>query len=383
MLEECFLNLIKGKSKGPGASIARALLRPLSFGYGLGASANNFLFNCRLRKIHQLPRPVISIGNITLGGTGKTPFTAWLAEYFQSKGFAPALISRGYHSQRQPGDTILQNDEARELALRLSDVPHLQGSNRFEIAQILLEKYPQTSVFILDDAFQHRKLARDLDVVLLDALAPFGLNALFPRGLLREPLTNLKRADVILLSRADLIPPDERAQIRKITEHYAKSGFIWGEIAHRFRRVFLPDHRNALPAVIPQGDSVKYPDQILDFEKWKMSCNERRSFAFCGLGNPEGFHQSLIKSDLSPIAFRVFPDHYHYTTQDMKLLIQQAKESGATEFLTTMKDRVKLTPDLLNIFKNQSLAALETGIEFLTDPAPLKSLLNSLMLPKQ
>lgn len=414
MLEEKFLDLIKGKSKGPCATIARSLLRCFSFGYGLGAATNNFLFDKRFRKINRLPRPVISIGNITLGGTGKTPFTAWLADYFQSRESSPALISRGYQSQLQPGETVPQNDEARELSLRLSHVPHLQGSNRFQTAQLLLEQYPQTSIFLLDDAFQHRKLARDLDIVLLDALDPFGLNALFPRGLLREPLSNLKRADVILLSRADLIPPEERIKIKQNIEHWINKNCIWGEIAHHFRRVFLfnpqsdhfqnrSDHfQNNSDHCKNKGDhsqnnsdcsqnnsdrceegrnyeSTKYPGRFLDFDIWHKSFSENRFIAFCGLGNPEGFRRSLTKAGISPIAFRVFPDHYHYTKQDLKSLVRQANELQATGFLTTMKDRVKLTPDLLKILENRSLAALETGIEFLTDPEPLESVLNSLL----
>jgi tetraacyldisaccharide 4'-kinase len=154
--------------------------------------------------VQRVAAPVISVGNITVGGTGKTPFVAWLAQWFALRQMPVTIISRGYGSRRGT-----PNDEALELAARLPDVPHLQNPDRVAAAEQALHANA-TQVLILDDAFQHRRLARDLDIVLLDALEPFGYEHLLPRGLLREPIESLSRAHVVALSRSDAVDEPRR-----------------------------------------------------------------------------------------------------------------------------------------------------------------------------
>ncbi len=360
MLEKHFLDLVRGQSQGMTACGEKFALRLISLGYEAGVRFNNFLYDKEIKKIKSVSVPVISVGNITMGGTGKTPFTAWLAEYFISRGFHPALISRGYHSQIRAGETKPLNDEARELALRLTDVPHVQGPDRFQIASGFLDQHRETDLIILDDAFQHRRLARTVDIVLLDALDPFGCNAIFPRGLLREPVPSLKRADFILLSRADLVSSDIRQEIKDKVFRYSPRS-VWGEIIHSFRRVFScrsgeKDHQNS-------------------FDEWKKDQKNRRFIAFCGLGNPDGFRKSLEKAGIVPVEFRSFADHHLYTEQEAEQLAADAEKYNISGFLTTMKDRVKWTPKMIALLKNYELTALETGIEFISDEDLIKKTL--------
>ena len=143
-------------------------------------------------KIHRAAVPVVSVGNLTLGGTGKTPMVEWLARWYRRRGLRVAILSRGY------GQEGGLNDEGQVLEENLPDVPHLQGPDRVALAGIAAYEL-ETELIVLDDGFQHRRLARDLDLVLIDALDPFGLGNLFPRGLLREPIRSLRRASVVVL----------------------------------------------------------------------------------------------------------------------------------------------------------------------------------------
>ena len=153
--------------------------------------------------------PVVSVGNLTLGGTGKTPMVAWLASWFRRRGAAVAILSRGYRAGSGG-----QNDEALELAHGLPGVLHLQDPQRVRAARHAVEEH-HCQVLLLDDAFQHRRIARDVDIVLLDALEPFGWERVFPRGMLREPLAGLARAQVVALSRADAVDVETREAIAR------------------------------------------------------------------------------------------------------------------------------------------------------------------------
>jgi len=193
-----FRDLVSGRWRGLAAATLRGALGYLESSYRLIVKRRNSRFDSGALPVEQVSAPVISVGNLTVGGTGKSPFVAWLARWFLDRRAAVTIISRGYGSRHgQP------NDEGLELAARLPGVPHLQNPNRLAAARAALEKEPR-QVLILDDAFQHRRLARDLDIVLLDALEPFGYEHLLPRGLLREPVEGLARAQIIGLSRSEI-----------------------------------------------------------------------------------------------------------------------------------------------------------------------------------
>jgi tetraacyldisaccharide 4'-kinase len=262
--------------------------------------------------ITKVAAPVVSLGNLTVGGTGKTPFVAWLAEWFEEQGEAVTIISRGYGSRRGP------NDEAKELALRLPNVPHLQNPDRVAAAKEAL-KQNDKQVLLLDDAFQHRRIARDLDIVLLDALDPFGCGHLLPRGLLREPPEGLRRAHIVALSRADAISLTEREAIREQVEILAPQA-DWIEVVHR------PTHLRSASGAVESLDQLR----------------QGTVAAFCGLGNPEGFRHTLESLHVSLAGWKVFPDHCPYRPHHVHALKAWLQRLAADRVVCTMKDLVKL-----------------------------------------
>jgi tetraacyldisaccharide 4'-kinase len=288
--------------------------------------------------------PVISIGNLTVGGVGKTPLVAWVANFVRAQGRTPVLISRGYGRRDDKLNDGL-NDEGMELARRLPDVKHWQNADRVAAAQAALAEVPE-AVLVLDDAFQHRRIARDLDIVMLDALEPFGFDHVLPRGTLREPVEGLARADVVLLSRGDLLSKDERAAIRARVASLAPQA-LWGVVVHR-------------PTRLVRNDGAT---ETLE------SLAGKRAFAFCGLGNPAGFRQTLAGLSLAAWELEEFPDHHQYTENDLARVAQRAKSSGADLVLCTAKDLVKTTDSRLG---DIPLWAVEIDIGFLEGEEGLK-----------
>ncbi|MEO1997370.1 MAG: tetraacyldisaccharide 4'-kinase, partial [Planctomycetaceae bacterium] len=181
-----FRDLISGHNRGLAARSVRWGLECLASIYGSGVRLRNRTYDRGLRKVQALPVPAISVGNLTAGGTGKTPFVAYLANSFCTHQHQPAILSRGYGSQ--DGEA---NDEKRVLDLLCPNVPHDQHPDRVAAAARVCEQH-NIDVLILDDGFQHRRAARDLDIVLIDALNPWGFGHLLPRGLLREPPSALQ-----------------------------------------------------------------------------------------------------------------------------------------------------------------------------------------------
>lgn len=343
--------ILRGEKKGLGATAARLLFRSLAPGYRAAMAIHNGLFSSGLRPVRRLPIPVLSVGNLTLGGTGKTPMVAYLTEYFRSRSVPCGLLSRGYGggpTPLPPNRFMPFNDEAAELAIRFGDLPHYQHKNRFAAGMALLRDHPETAVLILDDGFSHRGLARDLDLVLLDALEPFGLDRIFPAGTLREPLNALRRADIVLLSRADLVSPNERDAVRARVAEIAPQS-LWGEILHR-------------PIAQRRWDSSRNRSVAEPFLARPNKAKEKKIVAFCGLGNPDGFFRMLDQHGIRATEKIVFPDHHHYTPADTIRLGEVAAQTGADEILCTMKDWVKIRHEKIGRFP---LFAIEIGIEFL------------------
>jgi tetraacyldisaccharide 4'-kinase len=284
----------------------------ISLPYRLAVAVRNLAFDRGWLTSHRVGVPVICVGNLTLGGTGKTPMVEWVGRWLRSRNLRVAILSRGY------GETQGLNDEGRVLEENLPEVPHLQGSDRVALAKIAVEEL-ESEVLILDDGFQHRRLARDLDIVLLDALEPFGLGSIFPRGLLREPVGSLRRASVVVLSRADLVEPAARQLIRLQAEK-AAGPLRWVLARHA-------------------------PLDLIDAELGSFSLETlpgQKVGAFCGIGNPEGFRRTLHGLGIDPVGFRAFPDHHAYTASDVAELAGWLRDLGADLALTTQKDLVKL-----------------------------------------
>jgi tetraacyldisaccharide 4'-kinase len=342
---ETFLRLARGQARGPAAALARLGLWAGSGLYGLGVAARNAAYDRGWKTAHRAAVPVISVGNLTLGGTGKTPMVEWIARWYRRRGVRVALLSRGY------GHAGGVNDEGLVLEENLPEVPHLQDPDRVALAGIA-ENELESELIVLDDGFQHRRLARDLDLVMLDALDPFGLGRLFPRGLLREPVGSLRRASAAVLSRADLVGPDRREAIRREVERSAPS------------LPFVASRHAPLGLVDSEGQASPLAELA-----------DREIVAFCGIGNPEGFRRTL-----EPLCllhdFKVFADHHRYIAADVTALSAWARSRGADLVLTTQKDLVKLRTQALGAIP---LRALRIGLEIMEGLDALEKLLEPLV----
>jgi tetraacyldisaccharide 4'-kinase len=256
---------------------------------------------------------VVSVGNLTLGGTGKTPCVEYVARFYRRQDLRVAILSRGY------GSSEGRNDEALVLEENLPDVPHLQGADRVGLAMTAVEEL-DSEVLILDDGFQHRRLQRDLDLVLVDATDPWGHGHLFPRGLLREPPRNLRRASLIMMTRSDQVDEKIRGRIQETVAGYAPN--------------------------VPVALTMHRATELCDSEQNTaplQTLTQRPVAAFCGIGNPHAFRRTLADLGANLCAFRIFPDHHGYTRADVEELRGWAEHQAKDcMIVTTQKDLVKL-----------------------------------------
>jgi tetraacyldisaccharide 4'-kinase len=317
---------MSGAATGPAASLLRGTLRIAEPFYGAAVRLRNRLFDSEIRKIHRLPRPAISIGNITTGGTGKTPMVRWLAENLRCQGRNVAVLSRGYRSAEGGlGDELMMldrllNQEGSEKRVLLRANP-----NRVDAARDVLREHPEIDIFLLDDGFQHRRIARDLDIVLISASEPFGFGHLLPRGLLREPLSSLKRVGAVVITHADLATSEELSLIEAKIRKYNPSVAVY----------------RAIHAQIGMKESHASPTAPVDHPMVELS--RRRFFVFCGIANPQAFDRQLRKFG-SPTGSRWFADHHRYSDADLASIRQAAQAASAEVLLTTEKDWVKVGP---------------------------------------
>ena len=329
-----FKHLVSGRRRGPQAFALRSLLRLAETPYALAMRLRNRRYDRNPARVAHVGVPVVSVGNLTLGGTGKTPLVAWLARWFRAANVRVAIVSRGYGAEKMG-----RNDEAVELEERLPDVPHLQDPDRVAAAQVAIEELDM-ELILLDDGFQHRRLGRDLDIVLIDALEPFGFGHVFPRGTLREPATGLARADVVILSRSDAIDATARQALQTEIHRLAPRS-LYCEIVHRPE--FL---RNGL-GELQRVETLRAHPIV----------------ACCGIGNPAGFRHTLEQCGYDVRDLREFPDHYGYGRDDIESLTAWARDAGAEAVVTTHKDLVKLRLPRLGPIP---LWALTIGAEFVS-----------------
>jgi tetraacyldisaccharide 4'-kinase len=276
--------------------------------------------------------PVVCIGNLTVGGTGKTPAVAWLANWLRERGLRVCIISRGY-GQLDSG----RNDEALELELRLPDVPHLQNPDRYA-AGLLAQDELEMEVIVLDDGFQHRQLARDLDIAVIDATDPPAAHWLLPGGLMRESWSGLRRAGIVLISRTQLADPVNLARIERLVARHAPQALC-------VRTRHQPRGLRSMSGTTTSLDQLK----------------GRPVVAFCGIGNPAPFFQSLRAHGLLVEGERIWPDHHAYSADDVAELVAWAVDhSACAAIVCTMKDWVKIQVPRLGPLP---LLALEIELE--------------------
>lgn len=316
---ETFRTIVSGQRRSLPAHAARGFLSLAELAYRAAIERRNRRYDSGRAEIVRVSVPVISVGNLTLGGTGKTPLVAWLARWFRDRGVRVSLISRGYGAKSAAG-----NDELKELAQRLPDVPHLQDADRPAAARIAIEEL-ETQLILLDDGFQHRRLARDLDIVLIDATEPFGYERLFPRGMLREPISALARADIVALTRCNLVTSERRNELRRRVAAVAPQA-TWAEVAQRPHRLRTASGTERPLDTLPAGGVL----------------------AFCGIGNPAAFRQTLEQLHWPLVDLRIFPDHCDYDPAAIAGLQQwAAAHPGAGAIVCTHKDLVKIGVDRL------------------------------------
>jgi len=285
----------------------RAALYPLSRVYGRCVSFRKSLYAKKWLKQKRLKAAVISVGNLTVGGTGKTPMVLWLAEKFLSEGKKVAILSRGYHGSQGT------SDEVELLRHRLGErVKFGVGRNRFASGQILEAQEP-VDIFLLDDGFQHIQLARDLDILMLDGSRKLKDEWLLPAGLLREPIAACRRADILIVSRNFEHPPIEAHDDHKFSIFYAQTRLLG------FRRFGSNDTPLNLSEIGPGP-----------------------FYAFCGIGNPEAFFADLTNWHVPLAQQRAFPDHHKYSLRDTERLQREAARCSARGLVTTEKDAQNL-----------------------------------------
>jgi tetraacyldisaccharide 4'-kinase len=294
--------IINGEKEGFTASAVCFLLIILSSIYSLLAKFRYRLYKNNILKQKEAEVPVISIGNITTGGTGKTPFTAFLLDNLKDK-YRTAVISRGYGAAENVEEPFLIKD-GREI---------FKGSK--------LAQRERAELILLDDGFQHYQLKRDLDVVILDAEDPFSNGRVLPAGYLREPCTALKRADIFLINRSENIDFNKIQEIRKSLN------------------TLSPDNKGVFAAETVLEKCISIADQA---EKDADFLKDKKVFAFSGIGSPEAFKNSIKNAGGEVVSYRVFEDHYNYKKEDILTLLDQYESSNANLILTTEKDAVKL-----------------------------------------
>jgi len=344
--------LIRGEVTGGWDLLLWGGLRLLSLSYRLILAIRSLCYRLGVIRVKRLPRPVISVGNITLGGTGKTPTVLFLARLLQGMGKRVCVLTRGYGGRREgevavvsDGTTILLTpeecgDEPWLLAWSLPGLAVVMGSDRYRAGMLAL-KTVSPDLFILDDGFQHRRLHRDLNILLVDGQDPFGTGRLFPAGDLREPVGEASRADLVMVTRSGRVLPP--------LPPFLGSRSVIPSVHHLVGQSLLGDH------------------EIHPFSELEG----KRGIAFAGIASPDRFFAMLEECGVQLCATVTFPDHTPYGVDELAALGSLKGEKRADFLITTAKDAVKLLP-YRQVLVNCRVARLEILVP---DIAPLRTIL--------
>jgi len=315
-----------GRKQSPFWGTFLSLLSTL---YGAAITLRRAFYGLHILKRKGLPCPVISIGNITLGGTGKTPAVIQIAGLLSRERILPAVVSRGYARTDEDeivvvsdGGSILVDakrggDEPVLIAVKLNGVPIVVGKNKYLAALLAVQRF-NPDVVLLDDGFQHVQLKRDLDIVLVDAGNPFGNGRLFPKGVLREPLAALKRAHAVLITRAD--GAGDLEKLKAVIQR------------HTHARIFT---------------SCQVPVDVIDYRSGSSmplsTLRGAKVLALAGIARPDSFFALLRSLGADVVSSCTYPDHFDYQKSDMADVFRQAADAKISMIVTTEKDAVRLT----------------------------------------
>lgn len=333
MDERSYIELISGRRAGHGASAMRAVLHGLSWIYGGMTDLRNAYYDYWAQPVW-LDVPVISVGNLTVGGTGKTPMTIRICQELLERGIKPAVLSRGYRADEEGWA-----DELMLITRHCPQAVAVGHANRVAAGQMAIEKY-QVKAAVLDDGFQHRRLGRDRDIVLIDALEPWGYGHILPRGLLREHPKNLRRADLVVITRCNQAT-------------FATVDSIEAAI-------------HDLEPEIPVIRVIHRPAGFVDLlgEEMNLAGSDRIG-CFAGIGRPEAFARTMADIGRAPADTFWWPDHHAYGREDIDELSAWVADADLDALVTTEKDAVKLAK--LDVDWPAPIAALRVEIAFLGD----------------
>ncbi|MCK8816352.1 tetraacyldisaccharide 4'-kinase [Natroniella sulfidigena] len=350
-VEEYLLELVQGNKTGIVAHLLLAILKVLSKIYGTVIFMRRKLYQWGFKEEKVLPTKVISIGNITVGGTGKTPLVKLLALTLLESDYQVVILNRGYKADFSgdigvvsDGREILMDakqagDEAFMLAKELPEVPVIIGSARRQTGAYAAQRF-EPDFIILDDGFQHWQVARDYDLVVIDATNPFDNEELLPRGLLREPVSSLNRAHAFLLTKTDQVEQSELTEIRR-------------------RLIEI----NPAATIITTKHQPTYLRKLVNDRRQEVDLQEEKVLAVSGIGNPESFEQTLTDLGAEVVDQIRFKDHHQYSKEEILEVFSLASEVNVDRIVTTEKDAVSIKPELVTEIGQERIDFDVLGIE--------------------
>ena len=348
--------LVSGDKAGVTAALLRLFTGIVACIYSVIVHIRNLLFDNGLFKSYavthaglvtsdraQAAVPVISVGNITVGGTGKTPMVIWLCEFLRARQIKSAILTRGYKAEK--GN---QSDEPAILVRNCPEAALIVNPDRLAGAIEAVKKH-RAQVLIMDDGFQHRRLHRDIDIVTIDAMLPFGYGRLLPAGLLREPVSALKRAQAVIITKCDLVSRNNLAELA-VTISRINPNMIVAQTIHN-------------PVCATSGK------RQIPLEELK----NKKIYAFCGIANPDAFLATVGFVGANIAGSKVYDDHHNYTAGDVEEIYRDAAQSGAEMILTTEKDYNKVgLPDSPSVLE---LAYLAVRLQFVDGADRIRELI--------
>ena len=345
------------------------LLRPFALGYRSVVQLRNSLFERQLFKPWRSPVPVVSIGNITAGGTGKTPLVDWIAKFYLSIGCKPAIVSRGYKRESKgvqlvsDGQRVILSsreagDEVAMLAWNNPDAIVVVGEKRKEAVTSITRRFAGRlpSVIILDDAFQHRQIDRELDIAIVNAAEPFVKAKMLPEGRLREPMKNISRADLIVLSKIS-----DREEADTIMKELVKCG------------------KPVVKSRIKAGELVCFSGDFNTSDEAPLPRNIT-ALAFAGIASPENFVESLEKEGVTVAARHFFHDHEPYSEKKLRAISREA-EKKKLSLITTEKDYFRMLgcPELIRIITSRPCYYLKIETDIFEGRERLEAMLKAVI----